>query len=228
MEAIALGKNCLSQQVGDVRQPSVVKLGSPIRAAVYGFASGLMDPRSSENVTEYHRNNADAHQQLTYTSHDNMVPICVRPELMVTNIAQLSEEDRVSLAKQTILAIFDCTWDNVRTFDNDTERSWMLIVALTRFWAKYQQSNRLMQKADRVIKSMVYSFVTCFSRVHSDSQARPSLISRPTRSRIPTGSKLTTRLWSGSVCTPTLLASMPFSCSRLKCPRLLVSMTVKL
>ena len=169
VNAIALGKNCLCQQIGDVHQQAVVMLGRPIRAAAYGFASGLMDPSKSESIIEFHRCNVDAHLQLNYCEHV-VHPTCKTKELMVTNIAQLNEESRISLAKQAILTILECDWDRVSAFDNDAERSWMVLVALTHFWAKHQLKSHCLANPKRIVRSMVYSFVTCSSRVHGEGR----------------------------------------------------------
>ena len=169
MNAIALGQNCLCQQIGDVHQQAVVMLGRPIRAAAYGFASGLMDPCKSDSIREHHRCNVDAHLQLNYSAHI-VHPTCKMRELMVTNIAQLNKESRISLAKQAILTILECNWDKVSTFDNDSERSWMLVVALTHFWANHQLRGRCLPNPERIVRSMVYSFVTCSSGVHGENQ----------------------------------------------------------
>ena len=172
MDVIALGKTCLCQQVGDVKQAPVVTLGRPIREAAYGFASGLMDRHSSRSITEYHRNAVGAQQKLSYSAHE-VNPTCSTRELMVTNIGQLSEESRISLAKQTICAIFGCNWEEISVFDNDEERSWTIIVALTQFWARHQLRNRLLPNADLVIRSLVYSFVRCSSRAQGEDYQQP-------------------------------------------------------
>ena len=54
-------------------------------------------------------------------------------------------------------------------FDNDEDRSWMLAVAITHFWAQYQLRNRMLPNADLVIRAMVYSFVKCSSQVQEES-----------------------------------------------------------
>ena len=184
MDAIAIGQVCLSQQVGDLRQPPVVMLGCPVRAAAYGFASGLMNQSNSESITEYHRNTANAQQKLNYSAHV-VKPVCVRRELVMTNIGQIDELSRASLTKQTICTILDCTWDKISVFDNDTEKSWMLVIAVTQFWARHQLRNRQLSNADCVIRSMVYSFVRCSSQVCSDDDQQPHVplsdISRDSR-----------------------------------------------
>ena len=174
MDVVALGKTHLCQQFGDVKQAPVVTLGRPIREAAYGFASGLMGLHAygSKSITEYHRNAVDAKQQLSYSAHE-VNPTCSTQELMVTNIGQLSEDSRISLAKQTICAILGCSWEDIRVFDTDEGRSWMIIVALTRFWARHQLRNRLLPNADHVIKSLVYSFVRCASRVRGEDYQQP-------------------------------------------------------
>lgn len=181
MDAIAMGQACLCQQVGDLRQPPVVMLGSPVRAAAYGFASGLMNQSNSESITEYHRNTAGAQQKLNYSAHV-VKPVCVQRELMVTNIAQIDEVSRNSLAKQAICTILECTWDKISVFDNDAEKSWMLVVALTQLWARHQLRNRQLSNADRVIRSMVYSFVRCSSEeCNNDDQLPLSDASKDSR-----------------------------------------------
>ena len=172
IDAIALGKTCLSQQVGDVVQSPVVMLGCPVREATYGFASGLMNQSSSESITEFHRNISNAQHQLSYSAQV-VKPVCTQRDLMVTNIAQLDKMTRISLAKQTIYTILKCTRDSVSAFDNDAERSWLLVIAVTQFWARHQLKNRLLPNADRVIRSMVYSFVRCSNRVPNEDDREP-------------------------------------------------------
>ena len=167
MNAIALGKTCLSQQVGDKRQPPVVDLGRPIRLAAYGFASGLMNRHASQGITEFHRNAANAQHELSYSGH-GVSPNCPNRELMVTNIAQLSEDRRIPLAKRAICAILECSMESISEFDNDAERPWMLVVALTRFWAQ-KLLQRNVRNADRIIRALVFSFIKCSSRVAEDS-----------------------------------------------------------
>ena len=169
MDAIALGQTCLCQQPGDVKQTPVVTIGCPIRVAAYGFAGGLMDQRRSAGIiTEYYRNTDGAQAQLAYTAHQ-VNPICNTRELMVTNIAQLDEDTRISLAKQTICTILGCSLEAISTFNNDAEKSWMLVVAMTHFWAEQQLRNRMLPNADLVIRAMVYSFVKCSSQVQDES-----------------------------------------------------------
>ena len=55
---------------------------------------------------------------------------------MVTNIAQIDEVSRDSLTKQAICAILECTWDKISVFDNDAEKSWMLVIAMTQLLGK--------------------------------------------------------------------------------------------
>ena len=133
MDVIAVGKTCLCQQPGDPKQAPVMAIGCPIRVAAYGFASGLMNRRQSPlMITEYYRNSDSAHGQLLYTAHQ-INPVCNVRELMITNIAQLDEMTRVSLAKQAICDIFGVSLEVISTFDSDEDRSWMLAVAITHF-----------------------------------------------------------------------------------------------
>lgn len=174
MDAIAMGKTCLCQQPGDVNQEPVATLGCPIRVAAYGFASGLMNQRQSPNmVIEYYRNADCAQGQLTYMAHQ-INPICKVRELMVTNIAQLDEMTRISLAKQAICDILGLSLEVISAFDNDEEKSWMLVVAITHFWAQNQRRNRMLPNADLVIRAMVYSFMKCSSQVQDESSSRQS------------------------------------------------------
>ncbi len=169
MDAIALSKTCLCQQPGDVKQAPVVSIGCQIRIAAYGFASGLMNQRCSQlMVTEYYRNADGAQLQLTYTAHQ-VNPTCNTRKLMVTNIAQLDEVTRISLAKQTICDILGFSLEAISAFDNDEEQSWMLIVAITHYWANHQRRNRMLPNADLIIRAMVYSFVKCSNQVHDES-----------------------------------------------------------
>jgi hypothetical protein len=182
MDAIALGKTCLCQQPGDVKQAPVATLGCPVRVAAYGFASGLMNHRRNPNmITEYYRNANGAQGQLVYTAH-RINPICNVQELMVTNITQLDEMTRVSLAKQAICDILGLSLEAISTFDNDEEKSWMLVVAITHFWAQHQRRNRMLPNgiADSVIRVMVYSFVKCSSQVQEESSS-----SRRSQSPVP-------------------------------------------
>ena len=166
-DAIALCKTCLCQQPGDVRQAPVVTLGCPIRAAAYGFASSLMNQRSSPMfINEHYSNGSGAQRQLQYSAHQ-VKPTCCMRELMVTNIAQLDEVTRISLTKQAICDILGCSLEAIQAFDNE-ERSWMLIVALTHFWAKHQLNNRMLPSARLIIRVLVYSFVKCSSQVHNE------------------------------------------------------------
>ena len=179
MDAIALGKTCLCQQPGEVKQAPVVSTGCPIRVAAYGFASGLMNQRRSPlMITEYYRNTDGAQVKLMYTANQ-INPTCKIRELMVTNIAQLDETSRVSLAKQAICDILGLSLEAVSTFDNDEEKSWMLVVAITHFWAKHQLRNRMLPNADQVIRAMVYSFVKCSSQVQEESSSRLAQSSSP-------------------------------------------------
>jgi hypothetical protein len=180
MDTVALGKTCLCQQPGDVKQAPVATLGCPVRVAAYGFASGLMNQRQSPNmVTEYYRNADGAQGQLVYTAHQ-INPTCNVRELMVTNIAQLDETTRVSLAKQAICDILGLSLEAISTFDNDEEKSWMLVVAITHFWAQSQRRNHTLPNADLVIRAMVYSFVKCWSQVQEESSS-----SRLSQSPVP-------------------------------------------
>ena len=63
---------------------------------------------------------------------------------MVTNIAQLDEDTRISLTKQTIYTVLGCSLEVISAFDNDAEKYWMLVVAMTHFWAKHQLRNRML------------------------------------------------------------------------------------
>ena len=172
MDAIALGKNCLCQQPGDVRQAPVATLGCPIRVAAYGFASGLMNQRRNPlTITEHYRSSDGAQGKLVYTGHQ-INPICNVRELMVTNIAQLDEMTRVSLAKQAICDILGLSLEAMSTFENDEEKSWMLVVAITHFWAQHQLRNRMLKNADLVIRAMVYSFIKCSSQVQEESSSQ--------------------------------------------------------
>ena len=172
IDAIALGRTYLCQQVGDVNQPPVVVLGCPVREAAYGFARKLMNKRSSKSIIEYHRNAFGATRGLNYSEHQTEPDHSTRKRLGVTKIAELNEEHRKRLARQAICTVFGCTWEDIGVFDNDREESWMLIVAMTRFWVRHQLVQQL-PLADHVIRSLVYSFVRCSSRVRGEGHQQP-------------------------------------------------------
>jgi hypothetical protein len=78
-------------------------------------------------------------------------PTCNVRKLMVTNIAQLDETTRASFAKQAICDTLGVSLEVISTFDNDKEKSWMLVVANTHYWAQHQRTNRMLPNADLVI-----------------------------------------------------------------------------
>ena len=172
VDAIALGKTCLCQQVGDVNQPPVVKLGIPIREAAYGFARKLMSHRSSKEIIEYHRNAFGAKKGLSYSEHQAEPDHSTRKRLGATKITELDEGPRKVLAREAICNTFGCQLENISNFDNNEENSWILVVALTRYWAQ-QQLERQSLPNNHIIKSLVYSFIRCSSRVNTAGYEQP-------------------------------------------------------
>ncbi len=131
MNAIALGKCYLCQQVGDKNQPPVVVLGCPIREAAYGYVRKFMSHQSSKMIIEYHCNVFGTKQGLNYSEHQAEPDHSTRKRLGAEKIAELPEEKRKKLAKEAICTTFGCTLEDISMFDNDEERCWMLVAALT-------------------------------------------------------------------------------------------------
>ena len=163
----AVASHCpLHYQVGDEKQPPVPVAGSRIRRIMYGLMSGLMQPGGA--IKEYYRNLSGS--ELTYATHQ-VDPICdLFQELNVANIELLSNDERTDLAKEVIRSILECPPEVIAQFDTWEDNNWLLVVAITWYWAKHPLVRKELQNLTQVVKSLVYCFVFCTHLQASDGR----------------------------------------------------------
>ncbi len=106
-------------------------------------------------------------QGLNYSEHQAEPDHSTQKRLGAKKIAELTEEERKKLAKEAICTTFGCTLEDISMFDNDEERYWMLVAALTRFWARHQLVKQSLPDCDRIFHSLTYSFVKCSNRMQN-------------------------------------------------------------
>ena len=159
----ALGSCLLSYQVGDPKLPPVVEIGRPIRKFFYGLLSPLMG--GDRKVVEFHRNKeVRDERELKYEGH-TVTPICDQfQDISAANIEMVTKDERESLAKDAICSVLHCPLAVVAEFDNWEESGWMLVVAATRYWATNRLVHSLVPNHSQLVKSLVFSFVSCASR----------------------------------------------------------------
>ena len=160
VSAVVAGHCPLLKQIGDGSQPPIPVAGSRIRQIMYGLMSGLMQ---EGKITEHYR--SPLGKELSYP----VDPICTMfQELNVANIELLSKNERTDLAKEVIRSILECPPEVIDQFDNWEDNNWLLVVAITRYWAKHPRVCKELQNLRQVVKSLLYCFVFCTHLQASD------------------------------------------------------------
>ena len=170
LTATIVGRCPLFYEVGDESLPPPPALSKSIRQVTYGLLSGLSRPQL-KRVKEYYRNSKPIDSELQYAEYVVDVIFDRFHELSVTSAESYTETEKDPFIRELFSSVLRCPTEVIDRLDNWEDRTWILPIAATRFWAtKLKASGDI--RVDQVVKALLLSFVYCHAQLewaHKDS-----------------------------------------------------------
>ena len=92
-----------------------------------------------------------------------VIPIFAVTSFRSSLSSKYTKDKRKPLAKCAICSALHCPLGVIAEFDNWEESGWMLVVAATSYWATKHLVLSLVPNHPQLVKSLVFSFVSCAS-----------------------------------------------------------------